>query len=110
MRLDAATLHGQAPRVVGDALCEFRGGLGGEGDDPIRSITPFFVEKTGDRLRLVWDCRGSSKIFQQALAPSMPSGVTWSNIELGTDEVLYTAQSDLQDFFYSLGISPQLSA
>eukprot|EP00445_Apocalathium_hangoei_P017996 CAMPEP_0203899748 /NCGR_PEP_ID=MMETSP0359-20131031/42119_1 /ASSEMBLY_ACC=CAM_ASM_000338 /TAXON_ID=268821 /ORGANISM="Scrippsiella Hangoei, Strain SHTV-5" /LENGTH=71 /DNA_ID=CAMNT_0050823061 /DNA_START=195 /DNA_END=410 /DNA_ORIENTATION=- len=39
---------------------------------------------------------------------SMPSGTTWAAIELQKHEKHYTAQSDVKDFFYYLGINEQL--
>ena len=70
-------------------------------DRPLDLVTPLFVEKKGGRLRLVWDCRSCNRRFRASDPMSMPSGTTWAAIELQKHEKLYTAQSDVKDFFYS---------
>ena len=68
-------------------------------DRPLDLVTPFFVEKKGGLLRLVWDCRSCNRRFRASDPMSMPSGTTWAAIELQKHEKLHTAQSDVKDFF-----------
>ncbi|CAE8638556.1 unnamed protein product, partial [Polarella glacialis] len=67
-------------------------------------ITPFFVVKKNGKLRLVLDCRRVNMRFKKCPPVAMAAGYSWSQVQLGPDETLYTAQSDIKDYFYSLGM------
>ncbi|CAE8610344.1 unnamed protein product, partial [Polarella glacialis] len=71
---------------------------------PLDRITPFFVVKKNGKLRLVLDCRRVNTRFKKCPPVAMAAGYSWSQVQLGPDETLYTAQSDIKDYFYSLGM------
>ena len=65
-------------------------------------ITPFFVAKKSGKLRLVLDCRASNKLFAKPPDIALAAGYTFAQLELPT------AQSDIRDYFYSIGLPPGL--
>ena len=71
-------------------------------------ITPFFVSKKNGRLRLVLDCRASNQLFAAPPDIALAAGYTFAQLEVPQGEVLYTAQSDVKDYFYSIGLPPGL--
>ena len=75
---------------------------------PSDLATPFFVSKKDGRQRFVLDCRSANLRFKPSPVMAIPSGTAWASIEIPSNQVLYTAQSDIQDFFYSLTISEDL--
>ena len=69
---------------------------------PRAIITPFFVAKKNGKLRLVLDCRGVNQMFRPPPALAMSAGFSWSRLSMERSQTLYTAQSDIKDYFYSL--------
>ena len=67
-------------------------------------ITPFFVTKKNGKLRLVLDCRASNQHFTPPPDIALAAGYTFGQLEVGANEVMYTAQSDVKDYFYSIGL------
>ena len=47
-------------------------------------------------------------VFRASDPMSMPSGTTWAAIELQKHEQLYTAQSDVKDFFIPSALTSNL--
>ncbi|CAE7219985.1 ANK1 [Symbiodinium sp. CCMP2592] len=74
----------------------------------ISVITPFFVAKKNGRLRLVLDCRASNQMFAAPPDIALAAGYTFAQIEVPQGEVLFTAQSDVKDYFHSIGLPPGL--
>ena len=58
-------------------------------------------KKSGD-LRLVVDCRRSNCYFEVPHGVSLCSGSALSQIELGPEDTLFTAQYDIQTAFYHM--------
>ena len=71
-------------------------------------ITPFFVSKKNGRLRLVLDCRATNQMFMPPPDIALAAGYTFAQLEVGPDQVMYTAQSDVKDYFYSIGLPEEL--
>ena len=71
-------------------------------------ITPFFVIKKDGRLRLVLDCRETNLLFKESPNIAMAAGYSFSQLEVPQDQCLYIAQSDIKDYFYSLGLPQDL--
>ena len=72
--------------------------------DAAAVVTPFFVIKKSGKLRLVLDCRVSNTFFVPPPDIAMPAGYSFSQIQIGEDQSLFTAQSDIRDYFYSIGM------
>ena len=70
--------------------------------------TPFFVAKKDHRLRLVLDCRRSNSLFVSPPEMAMPAGYSFSQVQMGPEDQLYVAQSDIRDYFYSIGMPEEL--
>ena len=71
-------------------------------------VTPFFVAKKSGKLRLVLDCRCSNTYFCSPPDIALPAGYSFSQLELSPDEQMYIAQTDIRDYFYSIGMPPKL--
>ena len=71
-------------------------------------VTPFFVIKKNKRLRMVLDCRASNVLFKEPPDIAMPAGYSFSQIQVGQDDTVFTAQSDIKDYFYSIGLPHEL--
>ena len=67
-------------------------------------ITPFFVTKKNGRLRLVLDCRATNQHFAPPPDIALAAGYTFGQLEVGEGQTLFTAQSDVKDYFYSIGL------
>lgn len=78
------------------------------GSDRKSSITPFFVIKKNQRLRLVLDCRATNQLFRQPPDIAMAAGYTFSQLEISSEATLFCAQSDIKDYFYSIGLPEYL--
>lgn len=71
-------------------------------------ITPFFVSKKDGRLRLVLDCRATNSHFKSPPDIAMAAGYTFGQLFVEGDQKVYTAQSDIKDYFYSIGLPEYL--
>ena len=67
-------------------------------------VTPFFVTKKSGKLRMVLDCRVSNTFFKDPPDIAMPAGYSFSQLELGPNENMFVAQTDIRDYFYSIGL------
>ena len=57
---------------------------------------------------MVLDCRCSNTYFQFPPDIVLPAGYSFSQLELAPDEQMHIAQTDIRDYFYSIGMSPNL--
>ena len=71
-------------------------------------ITPFFVAKKDGRLRLVLDCRATNQLFKDPPEIAMAAGYSFGQLVLDHPQQVYTAQSDIKDYFYSIGLPDYL--
>ena len=71
-------------------------------------ITPFFVIKENQRLRLVLDCRAPNQLFRPPPDIAMAAGYSFGQLELSGKDTMYVAQSDIKDYFYSSGLPSYL--
>ena len=71
-------------------------------------VTPFFVAKKDNRLRLVLDCRTSNSFFVSPPEMAMPAGYSFSQVQMDSEDQMYIAQSDIRDYFYSIGMPEEL--
>ena len=71
-------------------------------------ITPFFVIKKNQRLRLVLDCRATNQLFRPPPDIAMAAGYSFGQLELSSKDTMYVAQSDIKDYFYSIGLPSYL--
>ena len=78
-------------------------------------ITPFFVTKKNGKLRLVLDCRATNGLFRPPPDIAMAAGYSFGQLALHKDRdsagerrKLFTAQSDIKDYFYSIGMPEYL--
>ena len=67
-------------------------------------ITPFFVKKKNGKQRLVLDCRASNCLFHAPPDVALAAGYSFSQLELESGAELFVAQSDVKDYFYSIGL------
>ena len=74
------------------------------GKDHRSTITPFFVIKKNGRLRLVLDCRRSNEFFAKPPDIAMAAGYSFSQLHMDEPQEVFTAQSDIKDYFYSIGL------
>ena len=86
----------------------FQGGMINFIAHPQDLACPFFVPKKNKRLRLVLDCRSVNERFQPPPNLLMAAGATWANLELPEEATMFVAQSDIRDYFYSLGLPEEL--
>ena len=75
---------------------------------PAQEVGCFFVKKKDGRLRLIVDARPTN--HRCRLPPSMQVGGTgsWSTLRIPEGSELYTAQYDVEAYFYRLGIPPEI--
>ena len=71
-------------------------------------ITPFFVTQKNGRLRLVLDCRASNRLSAPPPDIALAAGYSFGQLEVGSEQVMYMAQSDVKDYFYSIGLPEEL--
>ena len=71
-------------------------------------ITPFFVIKKKGKLRLVLDCRATNEHFKKPPDIAMAAGYSFGQLEVGGDQQVFVAQSDIKDYFYSIGLPSYL--
>ena len=69
---------------------------------PTEEAGVFFVKKKSGDLRLVVDCRRSNWYCGVPHGVSLCSGSALSQIELGPDDTIFTAQCDIQTAFYHM--------
>ena len=69
----------------------------------------FCVKKKTGKQRVVIDCRGSNRHFRPTPHLPMGSGAAWSEMLLEDGQNFFVSLSDIQDFFYCLGIPTELS-
>ncbi|CAK0846282.1 unnamed protein product [Prorocentrum cordatum] len=93
-------------------------------EKPLSLVTPFFVVKKHDRLRLIMDCRNTNLLFRAPPAPEMGTAAAWGNLERpearpgteagGADDSgsggskLWVAQADVKDCFHCVRNLPEL--
>ena len=82
----------------------YEAGMLGFTSSPQGLVTPFFVAKKDGRQRLILDCRGVNRRFQEPPAMSMAAGASWGQLHLPKQSTLFVAQSDIKDYFYSLAM------
>ena len=71
-------------------------------------ISPFFVAKKSGKQRLVLDCRAVNQRFRPPPRVALAAGFSWSRLHIPEGETLFTAQSDIRDYFYSLSLPAEL--
>ena len=71
-------------------------------------ISPFFVAKKSGKQRLVLDCRAVNQRFRPPPRVALAAGYSWSRLHIPEGETLFTAQSDIRDYFYSLSLPAEL--
>lgn len=71
-------------------------------------ITPFFVIKKNGKLRLVLDCRATNEHFKRPPDIAMAAGYSFGQLEVGGEQEVFVAQSDIKDYFYSIGLPSYL--
>ena len=86
----------------------FQGGMVNFIDRPQDLVCPFFVAKKNKKLRLVLDCRSVNERFHPPPSILMAAGATWANLEMPAEATMFIAQSDIKDYFYSLGLPEEL--
>ena len=67
-------------------------------------MTPFFVKKKNGKQRLVLDCRSSNLLFHKPPDVALAAGYSFAQLELEPGAELFIAQSDVKDYFYSIGL------
>ena len=72
------------------------------------TITPFFVIKKNGKFRLVLDCRQTNQMFKPPPDIAMSAGYTFGQLAMEEDQTLSVAQSDIRDYFYSIGLPEYL--
>ena len=72
------------------------------------TITPFFVAKKNGRLRMVLDCRLANTFFKPPPDIAMAAGYSFGQLTVNEGEQVYVAQSDIKDYFYSIGLPSYL--
>lgn len=72
------------------------------------SITPFFVVKKSGKLRLVLDCRQANEHFKPPPDIAMAAGYSFGQLVVEHDQEVFVAQSDIKDYFYSIGLPDYL--
>lgn len=70
----------------------------------VSTVTPFFVVKKSGKLRLVLDCRATNELFRPPPDIAMPAGYSFSQLQMSDEDTLYIAQTDIKDYFYSIGL------
>ena len=80
------------------------------GKEKKAGITPFFVTKKDGRLRLVLDCRSANQFFLPPPDIAMAAGYSFGQLTIDDDQEMFVAQSDIKDYFYSIGLPSYLSA
>ncbi|CAK8996987.1 unnamed protein product, partial [Durusdinium trenchii] len=70
----------------------------------VSTVTPFFVVKKSGKLRLVPDCRATNEVFRPPPDIAMPAGYSFSQLQMSDEDTLYIAQTDIKDYFYSIGL------
>eukprot|EP00959_Pyramimonas_sp_CCMP1952_P431564 9037996-Pyramimonas_sp.AAC.2 len=53
----------------------------GWAETPSSMVTPFFVVKKNNKLRLLIDCRSANLLFRAPPAPEMGAAAAWGNLE-----------------------------
>ena len=71
-------------------------------------ITPFFVIKKNGKLRLVLDCRATNEHFKKPPDIAMAAGYSFGQLEVSGEQEVFVAQSDIKDYFYSIGLPSYL--
>lgn len=77
---------------------------------PREIIPPFFVAKKSGKLRLILDCRAVNRRFRKPPPIGMGMETCWSQVLLPPGHNLYLAQSNIQDYFYSLELPLSLKS
>ena len=67
-------------------------------------ISPFFVGKKKNRLRLVLDCREMNMLFRRPPRPDLGTGDCFAAVEPGPHKQLYMGQADIENCFYQCGV------
>ena len=69
----------------------------------------FFVLKKNGKLRLILDARMANAHFRKAPGGNNASAACFGELRVPRGKKLWSSQYDVRDFFYRLGISPELS-
>ena len=54
------------------------------------------------------DCRAINQLFRPPPDIAMAAGYSFGQLELSGNDIMYVAQSDIQDYFYSIGLPDNL--
>ena len=95
------SLHKRADYVTFIAQI-MQGGMLVPGRESRALLTPFFVKKKNDKIRLVLDARGVNQCFRPPKKPRLGSCASLSELQIPEGERLYISTSDIKDCFYSM--------
>ena len=73
-------------------------------DSPLAEAGLFFVRGKDGRIRLIIDCRPGNQRMKPCSKMVMGGSSAWSNVQIPTDATLFTAQYDVEAYFYRIGI------
>ena len=65
-------------------------------------MTPFFVQKKGDMIRLVWDCRLANLLFRLAPQVDLGAGDCLKDLDLSRGKSVWISQADVKNCFYQI--------
>ena len=64
------------------------------------TVTPFFVSKKDNRLRVIWDCRCSNQFFYTPPGLDMGAGDALQSFEAPPGHTLMAGQADIANCYY----------
>lgn len=77
------------------------------GEKPLLGV--FFVEKKGNRLRLIFDTRIANTYFKSPASTKLPTAAAFSQIEIPAGSRLHLQHADIENAFYGLEVPAALS-